>query len=143
MSVELETDLPPDAIALAERVRDRDAPVLFWSASARAAYVACDPIAHSVALDPEPELGFCHLEHGEIPRWFGLIPYEARRGLERSFARDRRPPPSLLEPSWRRYGAVAEISSKVNIIGDSSDVVHELFSKLRRTPPPSLGVTAR
>ncbi len=143
MSFVLETDLPPDATALAERVRHREAPVLFWSESGRVAYLACDPVARSTSLDPEPALELQAREHGEIPRWFGLIPYEARRGLERGYARDRRRAASLLEPCWRRYEAVAEISNKVRIIGESSHVLHELLEKLRRTSAKTPKATAR
>ena len=141
MAFELETDLPPDALALAERLSDRDAPVVFWSGSV--AYLACDPVEVRASLDPEPSLALGKLEHGEIPRWFGLIPYEARRSLERSFKSDPRPAPSLCEPCWRRYEAVAEISNKVRIVGDDSNVTHELLSRLRLPTPARRAATAR
>lgn len=139
----LETDLPPDALALAERVRDREAPVLFWSAAGSVAYLACDPVELSSALDPEPALEPRAAPLGEIPRWFGLIPYEASRKLERYFSVDPRPAPSLCEPCWRRYGAIAEISNKVRIIGEDSNVSHELMSRLRRPAPATRGAVAR
>lgn len=139
----LETDLVPDAIALGARVSARAAPVVFWSASGSVAYLACDPVQLSSSLDPEPALELRECSLGEIPRWFGLIPYEARRELERCFASDPRPAPSLREPCWRRYEAVAEISNKVRIVGDNSKVVHELLSKLRGPTPTLRGATAR
>jgi anthranilate/para-aminobenzoate synthase component I len=143
MSFVLETDLPPDALALAERVREREAPVVCWSGSGSVAYVACDPLARSTSLDPEPELALRAMEHGEIPRWFGLIPYEARRSLERSFESDPRPAPFLSAPCWRRYSSVAEISNKVIIIGDDSNAADELWLKLRAPAPKRQRVTAR
>ena len=45
------------------------------------------------------------------PRWIGVIPYEAGRGLERAAWRPRRgaPAPPLVRPRWHRYDAVARI----------------------------------
>jgi anthranilate/para-aminobenzoate synthase component I len=143
MPFALDTDLPPDAFALAARVQHRRAPVLFWSASSSAAYLACDPAAFASGLDPEPELSLSACEFGEIPRWFGLLPYEARRGLERSSARDRRPAPSLLDASWRRYETVIEITNKVRIIGDSFQVIDELHAALKIEPQSSAVASAR
>lgn len=143
MAFELETDLPPDAFALAQRVSGRAAPVVFWSKGASVAYLACDPVEVSSSLDPEPGLSLCEREHGEIPRWFGLIPYEACRGLERYFKPDPRPAPSLLLPCWRRYEAVVEISNKVQIIGETYDVAHELLAKLRQPTAAPRGASAR
>src|SRR5262245_29504141 len=80
-------DLAPDVLGLARSVADRAAAVVLLSADGSGPnYIACDPIAESGALDPEPELtpdpSLGKL--GDLPRWVGLLPYEARRSaLER------------------------------------------------------------
>ena len=54
-------------------------------------------------LDPEPDLALRSCPHGQIPRWIGLLPYEARRALERGPRDDARPAPDVTDPTWFRY----------------------------------------
>jgi anthranilate/para-aminobenzoate synthase component I len=132
-------DAPADALAVARALAGREGVALVWTKGGTTAYVACDPAAASRDLDPEPGLALCERSGMEFPRWFGLVPYEARRALERR-AGDARKMPSLAVPLWRRYDAVVEITNEVRVLGVSSQAIAELESKLARglrAPLPS------
>lgn len=146
MPAALEVDVPPDALLLARALARRSLPVLVRAQGGTVTYLAWDPVAVSRELDPEPALLPAQCEHGEIPRWFGLLPYEARRSLERSPRPDRRAAPHLVDPLWRRYGLVVKISNKVEIFSGSVDVASrcafELVTAIETLPgspvPPKL-----
>lgn len=122
-------DRSGDALAVARALAHRDAVVLAWTEGGTRAYVACDPVAATRALDPEPELVATGGSGERFPRWFGLVPYEARRSLERR-ALDPRPEPELSLPLWRRYDAVVEITSEIRVLGASSQAKDDLSRKL-------------
>jgi anthranilate/para-aminobenzoate synthase component I len=124
-------DAPPNALAVARALAGREAVALVWANGGRTAYVACDPVAESRELDPEPSLALGARTEADFPRWFGLVPYEARRSLERR-RNDARPEPSLVLPLWRRYDAVVEITNEVHVLGVTSHARHELEEKLAR-----------
>jgi anthranilate/para-aminobenzoate synthase component I len=124
-------DAPADALAIARALAARDAVVLAWTNGGTRAVVACDPVAVSHELDPEPTLARHERPDENFPRWFGLLPYEARRSLERR-GRDARPEPSLSRPVWRRYDAVVEITSEVRVLGVTSQASEELEEKVLR-----------
>lgn len=132
----------PDPIGLAAALGDRPGLCLLWDARGGGrATLACDPVAVSHELDPEPELALAPSpdDRGRAARWFGLLPYEARRGLERpSWGRPQedRAPPHVQQPLWLRYGAVAEIGPDgVRVVGDSSAAVRALAVRLQRPAP--------
>jgi len=134
-----------EPLLLAQRVVDRPYLSLFWAKDARVAYLTCDPVEHSHALDPEPGLRLdlaARASEPAVPRWVGLLPYECRRDLERGTLADPRAAPHLIEPHWLRYAAVAEISEAgVRVIGDDSDAVAALAARLRQpasSPLPPL-----
>lgn len=122
-------------LELARRLNDRPYLSLFWAKAGRIAYLASDPIAHSHALDPEPELRLANDENAAeraFPRWVGLLPYECRRDLERAAHGASRAAPHVSEPHWLRYAAVAEISEAgVRVLGDDADAVDALAARLR------------
>jgi len=122
-------DRPGDALAVARALAHRESVVLAWTDGGARAYVACDPVAVSRELDPEPELGTSERSEARFPRWFGLVPYEARRSLERRTI-DQRPEPDLSLPVWRRYDAVVEITNEVRVLGVTSQAEIELRQKL-------------
>jgi anthranilate/para-aminobenzoate synthase component I len=122
-------DRPGDALAVARALAHRESVVLAWTHGGTRAYVACDPVATSRDLDPEPELVPNERADSRFPRWFGLVPYEARRSLERR-KNDARPEPELTRPLWRRYDAVVEITSEVSVLGVTSQARDELSRKL-------------
>jgi anthranilate/para-aminobenzoate synthase component I len=119
-------DAPPDPFLLARALEGRPGLVLMRSDGGRATYLTCDPLAESSALDPEPERPLAAREHAEIPRWFGLLPYEARRSLERGARPDARPEPQIVRPLWRRYGALLKITNRVELLSTVPEAMHEL-----------------
>ena len=109
---------------------------------ARASFLAADPVGESDALDPFGEEGAgiggerasgrerAGTERvGEAwlaraPRWIGVIPFEARRGLEREGWRpvETRAAPMIARPRWFRYAAVAWFdrgAGRVLVVGES------------------------
>jgi anthranilate/para-aminobenzoate synthase component I len=79
----------------------------------RWSFVACEPDRTSAALDPladDAGLAGGDDRFAFVPRWIGVVPYEARRaGLERAgwVPRDTRPDAHLAAPEWHRYPAIA------------------------------------
>jgi anthranilate/para-aminobenzoate synthase component I len=139
----------PDPLAIAERLRQSSAPGLALlhaadrnpGAFARFSYVGCDPDRTSHALDPladDPEFSPSRVPETfrGVPRWIGVLPYEAFRGLERPGwvpSEDRRPPALLEKPVWRRYPAVVvvdHLEGRVLVVGVSRDHVDALAKKL-------------
>jgi anthranilate/para-aminobenzoate synthase component I len=131
--------LPFEPLLLARRLADRPYLSLFWANHGRVAYLTCDPVEHSHALDPEPSLPLRpSAPERAFPRWVGLLPYECRRALERARHAESRAAPHLLEPQWVRYAAVAEISEAgVRVVGDDSKAVAALAARLRASGAPS------
>ena len=83
-------DVPPDPLALAQKLSERSG----WSLllGRDRSYLAVDPVATSLDLDPDPglEVVAAARDLASAPRWIGLLPYEARRDLERTKGEDRR-----------------------------------------------------
>ena len=107
------------------------------------AYLSCEPIESRVGLDPEPNVRIGALPQtiGGFPRWIGLLPYEAFRGHERrtrNSSQDDRQAPLVSDPRWWRYGAIAEVTSEVRILGDDPECVRILAERLQTdtAPPP-------
>ncbi len=129
--IALETRLSPEPIRLARRLWAHDRPALLWSADGSGpSYVTCDPVEQSDQLDPEPQLSPRTLHPagrwGQVPRWIGLLPYEAERGrLERPqwVPKESRPPPLLQQPQWLRYPAVAVVDRRVTLVGERAAVL--------------------
>jgi anthranilate/para-aminobenzoate synthase component I len=132
MFVSQRLEVPADAFVVARALAARDALALVRANQGRTTYVACDPSESAVTLDPELALERHPQEFGEIPRWIGLLPYEARRTLERSPANDVRAAPELVAPLWRRYRAVVKITKQIEVIGENSKVTAELVEKVLR-----------
>jgi anthranilate/para-aminobenzoate synthase component I len=133
-----ELSLAPEPIRLARRLSATGPCLFLWSADGRgSSYLALRPELARAALDPEPDLvlGSGATQLARAPRWIGVLPYEARRGLERpQYGADveRRPAPHLVQPSWWRLGAVACIDRRVTVIGDDRASVDELCAALAR-----------
>ncbi|HEY3495967.1 MAG TPA: anthranilate synthase component I family protein [Polyangiaceae bacterium] len=123
-------DAPADPFLLARALEGRSSLVLARSEAGRVTYLACDPLEESHALDPEPDRPLAPREHGEVPRWFGLLPYEARRSLERGATSDARPSPQLVHPVWRRYGALLKITHRVELLSTDARAMLELRQAL-------------
>ncbi|MGO9835553.1 MAG: anthranilate synthase component I family protein [Polyangiaceae bacterium] len=94
---------------------------------ARWSFVACEPDGASDDLMPPPETG----EDGTgwngapgAPRWIGVVPYEALRGLERGpWTRnpDERPSCALRRAAWRRYPAVVRVDHLTGSVSVEAD----------------------
>ena len=130
---ELGLDLPPDPIAIAQRLARRESVVL--ARDAAVTYVACDPVERSESLDPEPGRFRAPQPYGELPRWFGMVPYEALRDWE--LVRDARPPALVKRPLWLRYRALVRIGARVDVLGEDERTARELVSALTEAPRPS------
>lgn len=127
--------VPPDPLRVARALSGEPGFAFLWSAAGGGgpSYVACHPVARSAELDPEPSLDLAvhRSPLAAVPRWIGLLPYEARRDLERpAFTRrpDERAEPHVIEPVWCRYGAVVRVAEDVVVVGDDPDAVARLSS---------------
>jgi anthranilate/para-aminobenzoate synthase component I len=121
-------------ISVARALADRPGFAFLFDPTGSRSFVCCDPVAESRALDPEPAL-----EHSaplrdleRAPRWVGLLPYEARRELERSTLADPRSEPDLVTPLWKRYAAVVEIGERVRVVGEDPARVADLAGAVAR-----------
>jgi len=134
MSFERLTSLEPSPFDVVRRLADRSRVVLAWSDEGRRAWIGVDPSEVVSAFDPEPELPI----RGDralsgAPRWFGLLPYESRRELERSSC-DERPAAAISRPLWARYRAWVEVAERVRVVGDDRAQVETLATLLERPP---------
>lgn len=127
-------ELPNDPFQVVRALARRPGAFIAFSHGGRVAYVGSDPDLESTELDPEPGLRrFQGVGLGAVPRWVGLVPYEACRALESQAAPDPRPLPLVSEPLWLRYGAVARVDPDgVTVLGDDARAVRELAARLRR-----------
>ena len=120
-------------------------------ADARFSFVACEPKAVSHDLVPDAGAGRGGRDpvargwggFPAAPRWVGVLPYEAMRGLERPtwttnpLRRDARPLPTLSRPVWLKYAAVARVdheSGQVVLEADDLGEARHLESALRSGP---------
>ncbi len=127
-------DVPVDPLRLARRLGGRRG-LAFLHTAARSgrSFLACDPVESASQVDPEPALALAPAgEHGAVPRWIGVLPYEHERGLERPRYRraEVRPEPMLTRPLWHRYDAVAVIGDRVQVVGESPAAVERLCELL-------------
>ena len=92
---------------------------------ARFSFVACDPVERSHAwVPPEGERARGWGGFPAAPRWIGVVPYEAARGIERpAWTRtpDLRPAPPIARPTWQRYDAVVRIDHARGIVAIEAD----------------------
>jgi len=111
----------------------------------RPSFVAVDPIATSSAWLPPGSQDLPRESvdtRARVPRWIGLLPYEAARGIERprwTRAPDERPPGHVERPIWHRYGAIIEIDPAlgvVRVVGDDSHRVDALAREAARSGAP-------
>jgi anthranilate/para-aminobenzoate synthase component I len=129
--------LPPDPFAMARALAGRPGLAVLASrpqgaparADARWSFVACDPVEESddlVPPAPPAETGRAVGYGGAIgaPRWVGVVPYEALRGLERpgwTRAPDDRPATPFARPAWLRYAAVVRVDHATGEVAIEAD----------------------
>jgi anthranilate/para-aminobenzoate synthase component I len=128
------SDLEANPVMVARALSHRPGVALIYAEGGRVSYVASDPIAISHELDPEPALERRPGEaDGGVPRWIGLIPYEACRAHELEGAIDTRGEPFVTRPLWLRYGALVRIAGeRIEIVGEDAGQVHALRERLAR-----------
>jgi anthranilate/para-aminobenzoate synthase component I len=117
---------------------------------AAASFVACDPVdASDVWVPPESEPARGWAGHAAAPRWVGVVPYEATRGIERpAWTRtpDTRPPAPIARPTWHRYDAVVRVdhaSGRVAIEADDARAADRLARRLAQGDAGPRPVAAR
>jgi anthranilate/para-aminobenzoate synthase component I len=155
---ELSLRLPPNgAIGLARALGD--APGLAVLAAGprgglhaedvRSSFVACEPVESSDAVVPPEaprERGWAGLP--AAPRWIGVLPYEAFRGLERGSwcAPDERAPALVSRCAWFRYAAVARVDHFTGVVAIEADddraasALAERLAAARQGPPSGCDV---
>lgn len=106
---------------------------------AATSFLACDPVETSDVWVPAADErspgwnGRC-----AAPRWVGLLPYEAMRGIERpgrGRSPDGRPAPIFEKPVWNRYDAVLRVdhaTGRVAIEADDAAAAERLAARLER-----------
>jgi anthranilate/para-aminobenzoate synthase component I len=135
-------DVPPDPLRLARRLvgSGLDGVAVLYDATPGpergVAYLAAMPDAVSEALDPAAQDPVAAVgRFGQLPRWIGVIPYEARRDLERAAwcQQDQRAAPIITRPRWRRYPAVARVDHRTGhvLVVGSSHAAAQLAEALR------------
>jgi anthranilate/para-aminobenzoate synthase component I len=129
-------DVPARPEKIARALVGRPGFFVLVSSGGGRSFLGCDPVESRSELDPEPGLVPVRIEHRDLcraPRWIGVLPYEARRELERRFDNrepDPRPEPHLVSPRWFRYAAVVEVGPRVRVIGDDRYAVDELARRI-------------
>lgn len=110
------------------------APGAFYLRDEDRSFLGAFSVAESAALDPEPE---SRAAGGpDVPRWIGLLPYEAFRGVEGPGRDEHREAPLLSACRWRRYAAVAvEDASGARVEGESVEAVERLVEALEGSKP--------
>ena len=104
-------------------------------------FLGAFPCERSTAVDPEPDLRPTAWS-SPLPRWLGLLPYEAFRGAERARVRDTRAAPLLERCEWRRYPAVAvHDRGALRVEGEDEGAVVRL-AELLAQPPTAARVPA-
>lgn len=130
--------LLPDALAVARRLASRPGVSMARAADGAVTFLASDPVECSTALDPEPDLPRESMQHGEVPRWFGMLPYDALRSLaQEPLGDDVRPPALVSEPLWLRYDAVIRVGREVCVMGETPDAVRAAAQRLSQPPAAS------
>ncbi|HMA96333.1 MAG TPA: anthranilate synthase component I family protein [Polyangiaceae bacterium] len=126
-------DLPPDGLRLARSISGEPGAFLLRSSAFRElTIIGAWPLEYTNALYPDRPATIQIEDTAESPpQWIGLLPYDAFRALERgNEISDPRPPSMLPRCEWWRYGAVAVIRDRVEILGDDQRAVNRLARRL-------------
>jgi anthranilate/para-aminobenzoate synthase component I len=142
----------PDPLAIAVRLHESGADRLALlhasdrtpGSFARYSFVACDPDRESHKLDPledDPDMPLTDLAgtFRGIPRWIGILPFDAFRHLERPawVRRDTRSSALVEKPLWLRYPAcvvIDHVEGRVFAVGVSKEKTDNLLARLGRAP---------
>lgn len=128
--------LPPDPLLIARALAGHPGLAVLASRpegatraeDARWSFVACDPDCTSDDVVPPAEAGSADRTGWNgapgAPRWVGVVPYEALRGLERgrwTRSPDDRPSCALRRAAWRRYPAVVRVDHFTGAVSVEAD----------------------
>jgi anthranilate/para-aminobenzoate synthase component I len=97
------------------------------------------PLETVKAWDPEPSLTVRPdaSDLSSVPRWVGILPYDACREQELSHgSSDARAKAPLHDVQWWRYGAVVIVDEQVTVVGDDEAAVRRLFEAIHAEPTP-------
>jgi len=133
-------ELAPEIFTLARRLAHLPGFALLLDAGVRPrAWLAANPVERSERLDPEAGLPLLGTARGKpVPRWIGLLPYEAFRRVELSRGhRETRSAPVFERPLWQRYDALVEITDRVTLHADSRSALARLEHALRTEVAPT------
>jgi anthranilate/para-aminobenzoate synthase component I len=117
--VQRRLEVPADPIRLARALERAGLPHVALLHGRGRAWLSAAPDAVHEGIDPLEEDD--DREDTPVPRWIGVIPYEARRSLERPTWRppERREAPAFRRAEWLRYPSVVEIGDGVILhVGD-------------------------
>ena len=159
----IDVQAPPDPVEIAAALSDL--PGLFalvdgvgdgWRAGARFSFGSAGPDGESAAMDPFEREGRPESTlSAALPRWVGVLPYEAcRTRLERPawVGVDTRPPATMTRHHWYRYPAVVVVDhdrGAVGAYGFRDGAARALARRVEerlgraRSPAPALQVRAR
>jgi len=133
-----ELPLVPEPRELARRLAGcPGAFALFGSTTPCHAYLSAFPVAEVEGWDPEPELPLASsVPVAAVPRWLGLLPYEACRAIEGAdrWRADPRPATALSSCRWWRYRAVLVIREKVWVVAEDETSLARLRSAVEGEP---------
>ncbi len=135
----------PDAAAIARRLSERPGLAVLLSTDpgrsrGERSFVACEPDLETSAWDPREASGE-PTTASTVPRFIGVLPYEARRELERPAwaPRESRPAPPVTDVAWRRYPGVLVVDharGSVRAVGASAARCRDL-ARWAEAPEPA------
>lgn len=149
----IEVEVEADAIVLADRLRDLGNVCVLRSALGGLSYVLAGAVESRETwvpdeqdTPPRPDLRW-----GHVPRWVGLVPYEATRALERATGEgvhrppsETREPPHHVSPLWKRFATAVVVDAtagRVTVVGE--DPADETAVARRLLRPVPGGVAGR
>ena len=126
---------PASVLQVAAALWDMPGACLLWDATKGGrSYVAVEPSVISLDPEPEPERIPAPQPWGHLPRWIGILPYEAERErLERGSwtPEERRELPLISARCWYRYPLIVQIDRRVTVVGEEAASVRDLAKRLR------------
>ncbi|HTJ80471.1 MAG TPA: hypothetical protein VL400_02075, partial [Polyangiaceae bacterium] len=135
---------PPDPFELAQRLAGDAGLAVLASTETKSrwgarSFVGSEPDASTAAWDPLDRDASTR-QAAPFPRWIGVLPYEARRALERGrwIPDERRPAPRFSEVEWRRYPAILVVdhdAGTVRAVGASAARCRDLARRAEAPAP--------
>lgn len=140
----IEVAAPADAIVLADRLRDLGNVCVLRSALGGLSYVlaGADGSREDGVPDERDAPIVDGLPWGHVPRWVGILPYEAARDLERSTGEgagrptiEHRAAPHHVAPAWKRFPTAVVVDNaagRVTVVGEDAGTEQRFARRLVR-----------